>query len=89
MDETAVSVGDIQMEKGLMSSDSRYSSGQIYFSSGNDKHVTAVVIKSAAGQTFPPFFDFAGKYLVSNWFNALDPETFRDEKGPHWLTRED
>ena len=89
MDETAVTVNDGQMEKAFSPADSRYGGTRLHSNAGSNKHVTAVVITTAAGHTLPPFFIFAGKYRVSDWFLPLNPEVFKDKDGPHWLTRED
>ena len=50
------------------------------------RHVTAIVVASAAGDVLPPFSVFAGKYQA--WFDALPAEIFKDSTGePHWIAK--
>ena len=89
MDETAVDGLHSGREKVFSLATSRYGGSRLVNNSGLDKHVTAVIITSAAGHVLPPFFVFAGKYRVSDWFVPLSSTVFRDQTGPHWLTRSD
>lgn len=55
-------------------------------SAGSGKHLTAVVVASASGRKLPPFFVFAGKNVMSNWFDPLRGDQYCDESGnPHWF----
>lgn len=57
---------------------------------GTGKHLTALVIASAAGEVLPPFFVFEGKNSMTRWFEPLSPEIFKDGTGvPYWFTKED
>ena len=89
MDKTAVSFGEKESRKAFIPSDTRYGGTRLENTEGGEKHVTAVIITSPARHTLPPFFIFAGKYKISNWFDPLDPHIFHNETRPHSLERSD
>ena len=61
MDETVVSGAEGKNEKVISPADSRYGGARVGNFAGNVRHVTAVVITSAAGHCLQPFFSVRWK----------------------------
>ncbi|CDF32934.1 unnamed protein product [Chondrus crispus] len=90
LDETKVSGEHGQNVKVFGSSDTSHGGFRSTNAvAGTGKHLTAVVVSSAAGHVVPPFFILAGVNQMQRWFESLHPEIFKDELGfPHWMTRD-
>lgn len=89
MDKTGVSSLFGRKKEAFSTAKTHHGGKRTEVMNGGNKHLTAVIITSAAGGELSPFFIFAGRSAMKWLFETLDREMFDGFPDISWLLEKD